>query len=440
MEERHGQPHVRIRGVSKRFGSVHALSDVTLDIPRGSFTTFLGPSGCGKTTLLRTIAGFYEPDAGTIGIGDRCVNGVPSHLRGAVMVFQDYALFPHLSAADNIAYGLKVKRLPGSEIARRVERIADFLSVGPLLSRRPGQLSGGQQQRIALARALVMEPEVLLLDEPLSNLDAKLRESIRAELRRMQKTLGITTIYVTHAQVEALSLSDLVVVMNHGKVVQAASPREVYFSPVNRFVASFVGMANLIEARVVDASPTAITCDAGGILIRAAGHVVPATGALAPGAAGAGTPGAPGAAGHGGPAAGALAPGAAGVLTPGAAGAGTPGALASRAAGSPGALAPGTPVVLSLRPEHLHIEAAGPATLADGTDADPPDNGTCTSLPGVVASSLFEGSRVRYWVRAGNHELVVDEYERGEILENGAAVRVSFARDAAHLMREDGDG
>jgi ABC-type Fe3+/spermidine/putrescine transport system ATPase subunit len=263
------QPHVRIRKINKAFGRVQALFGVSLDIPRGSFTTFLGPSGCGKTTLLRTIAGLYEPDAGTIDIGGRLVNGTPSHLRGAVMVFQDYALFPHLSAEDNIAYGLKVKRLPGPEIGKRVSRIAAYLSVEELLSRRPAQLSGGQQQRVALARALVMEPEVLLLDEPLSNLDARLRETIRAELRRMQKSLRITTIYVTHDQTEALSMSDQVVVMDHGRVIQVGPPREVYFAPVNRFVASFVGTANLLDARVAETSSSHIICDADGVRLRA---------------------------------------------------------------------------------------------------------------------------------------------------------------------------
>lgn len=264
------EPHVRIQGVSKSFGRTRALDNVSLEVPQGSFTTFLGPSGCGKTTLLRTIAGFYEPETGTISIGGRLMNGVASHLRSAVMVFQDYALFPHLSAAENIVYGLKVRKTPPSQIRERLSRIAVQLSVDGVLSQAPTQLSGGQQQRVALARALVMEPEVLLLDEPLSNLDAKLRVSIRAELRRLQTSLGITTIYVTHDQTEALAMSDQVVVMNKGEIVQVGTPRQVYFAPRNSFVASFVGMANLFPARVVEVSTTEVLCEAQGLRIRGA--------------------------------------------------------------------------------------------------------------------------------------------------------------------------
>jgi ABC-type Fe3+/spermidine/putrescine transport system ATPase subunit len=264
-----GNVHVRIQGISKSFGRVHALANVSLEIPRGSFTTFLGPSGCGKTTLLRTIAGFCAAETGSVFIGERRMNDVPSHLRGAVMVFQDYALFPHLSAAENIAYGLKVERRSPSEIQVRLSRIASYLSIEGLLARSPSQLSGGQQQRVALARALIMEPQVLLLDEPLSNLDARLRVSIRAELRRIQKNLGITTIYVTHDQTEALAMSDQVVVMNKGEIVQIGSPREIYFAPASPFVASFVGMANLFDARVVTAASPYFLFDADGLRIPA---------------------------------------------------------------------------------------------------------------------------------------------------------------------------
>jgi ABC-type Fe3+/spermidine/putrescine transport system ATPase subunit len=264
-----GNVHVRIQGISRSFGQVHALKNVSLEIPRGSFTTFLGPSGCGKTTLLRTIAGFCAAETGSIFIGDKRMNDVPSHLRGAVMVFQDYALFPHLSAAENIAYGLKVEKRSPAEIQSRLSRIASYLSIEGLLAQSPAQLSGGQQQRVALARALIMEPQVLLLDEPLSNLDARLRVSIRAELRRIQKNLGITTIYVTHDQTEALAMSDEVVVMNKGEIVQVGSPREIYFAPASPFVASFVGMANLFDARVVDASSPCFVFDAEGLRISA---------------------------------------------------------------------------------------------------------------------------------------------------------------------------
>ena len=244
--------HLKIANVSKRFGDVQALDNVSIDIPKGSFTTFLGPSGCGKTTMLRTIAGFYEADQGEISIGGRLINNVPSHQRNAIMVFQDYALFPHMNIKGNIAYGLKIQKIPEKEIVSRVENTMQYLGIQGLGDRTPGQISGGQQQRVALARALVMEPEVLLLDEPLSNLDAKLRMTIRAELRQLQKRLGITTIYVTHDQAEALALSDQIAVMNAGKKVQIGSPWEIYYQPVNPFVADFVGTANLLEGHVIE--------------------------------------------------------------------------------------------------------------------------------------------------------------------------------------------
>jgi ABC-type Fe3+/spermidine/putrescine transport system ATPase subunit len=244
--------HLKIANVSKRFGHVQALDNVSIDIPKGSFTTFLGPSGCGKTTMLRTIAGFYEADQGEIAIGDRVINNVPSHQRNAIMVFQDYALFPHMNIAENIAYGLKIQKMPEEEIRTKVEKTMQYLGIQGLEKRSPGQISGGQQQRVALARALVMEPEVLLLDEPLSNLDAKLRMNIRAELRQLQKRLGITTIYVTHDQAEALALSDQIAVMNQGKIVQIGSPWEIYYQPINTFVADFVGTANLFKGKVIE--------------------------------------------------------------------------------------------------------------------------------------------------------------------------------------------
>jgi ABC-type Fe3+/spermidine/putrescine transport system ATPase subunit len=260
--------HLRIERVSKSFARVQALKEVSLDIPRGSFTTFLGPSGCGKTTLLRTIAGFYEVEKGRISIGERLINDVPSHLRGAIMVFQDYALFPHMSIRENIVYGLKIKKLSPQEIEQRLAKTISYLGVGELLGRSPAQISGGQQQRVALARALVMEPEVLLLDEPLSNLDAKLRINIRAELRQLQKRLGITTVYVTHDQAEALALSDQVAVMNEGCIVQVGSPWEIYFKPNTVFVASFVGTANLLEGRIQTRSLDGAVVDVGGLQLR----------------------------------------------------------------------------------------------------------------------------------------------------------------------------
>ena len=262
------EAHIRIVGACKSFGSVEALKDVSIDIPKGSFTTFLGPSGCGKTTMLRTIAGFYDLQKGEIYIGDRRINDVPSHKRNAIMVFQDYALFPHMNIAANIAYGLRINKVAAEEIRRRVESTSQYLGIQGLEMRSPGEISGGQQQRVALARALVMEPEVLLLDEPLSNLDAKLRMNIRAELRQLQKRLGISTVYVTHDQAEALALSDQIAVMDKGRIIQTGSPWEIYYKPKNNFVADFVGTANLISGQVREASPASVIFDVGDAEVR----------------------------------------------------------------------------------------------------------------------------------------------------------------------------
>ena len=242
--------HIALRHLTKRFGAVPAVRDVSLDIPRGSFTTFLGPSGCGKTTILRTLAGFYDPDAGDVFINGRRVNDVPSHKRHAAMVFQDYALFPHMTVAENVAYGLKLAGLRGDALAAKVGKVMADLGLHGLGERMPGMLSGGQQQRVALARVLVMEPEVLLLDEPLSNLDAKLRVTIRAELRQIQRRLGITTVYVTHDQEEALAISDRIAVMHQGEVIQYGTPWDIYYKPASVFVADFVGTANFLRGRV----------------------------------------------------------------------------------------------------------------------------------------------------------------------------------------------
>jgi ABC-type Fe3+/spermidine/putrescine transport system ATPase subunit len=260
--------HLTISHVSKRFGPVEVLKDISLEIPKGCLMTLLGPSGCGKTTMLRTIAGFYSADRGEIRIGERVINDVPSHQRNAIMVFQDYALFPHMTVGENIAYGLRLKKLPHDEIRRRVDRTSAYLGISGLEHRTPGQISGGQQQRVALARALVMEPEVLLLDEPLSNLDAKLRMNIRAELRQLQQSFGITTIYVTHDQSEALALSDFITVMNDGRVVQVGSPREIYYRPRTAFVADFIGTANLIAGSVRTIDGRDLTVQAGGAVLR----------------------------------------------------------------------------------------------------------------------------------------------------------------------------
>ena len=246
---------VGIRGVVKRFGAVTAVSAVDLTVADGELFTLLGPSGCGKTTLLRLLAGFYQPDAGTIQFGDRVVNGLPPYERRIGMVFQNYALWPHMTVAENVCYGLRLRRLNGEEIARRLHEGLRKVNLVGFESRYPGQLSGGQQQRVALARALVLNPEILLLDEPLSNLDAKIRVQVRAEIRRLQQELRITTIYVTHDQEEALSLSDRVAVMRDGHVLQVGPPRELYERPRTRFVADFVGTNNLVPGEVQGAEP-----------------------------------------------------------------------------------------------------------------------------------------------------------------------------------------
>jgi ABC-type Fe3+/spermidine/putrescine transport system ATPase subunit len=261
--------HVRLLHLSKRFpgGAAAAVDDVTLEVPRASFTTLLGPSGCGKTTTLRTIAGFYEPDAGDIFIGSRRVNDVPVHRRRTAMVFQDYALFPHMTVADNVGYGLRLARVDGDTLRKRVRETMAFVDLIGLEQRYPNQLSGGQQQRVALARALVMNPEVLLLDEPLSNLDARLRVSIRTELIAIQRQLGITTIYVTHDQDEALAMSDWVAVMNQGRVVQWGTPWEVYYQPRTPFMAEFVGSVNLVWAPVIATSEDTVSVRLGGAAV-----------------------------------------------------------------------------------------------------------------------------------------------------------------------------
>jgi iron(III) transport system ATP-binding protein len=243
--------NIGIREVTRRFGGVTAVDAVSLEIADGELFTLLGPSGCGKTTLLRLVAGFYRPDGGAIVFGERVVNDVPPHARNIGMVFQNYALWPHMTVLQNVAYGLRLRRLPAEALRARVAEGLRKVNLVGLESRYPGQLSGGQQQRVALARALVLNPDILLLDEPLSNLDAKIRVQVRAEIRRLQQELRITTVYVTHDQEEALSLSDRVAVMREGRVLQVGVPRDLYERPRSRFVADFVGTNNLIPGTAV---------------------------------------------------------------------------------------------------------------------------------------------------------------------------------------------
>ncbi len=238
--------------VTKRFGKTVAMDRVSLEIEEGELFTLLGPSGCGKTTTLRVIAGFEFPDEGRVFFDDEDVTYLKPYKRNTAMVFQNYALWPHMTVYDNIAYGLRLRKLPKEEIDRRVKEVLSLVKLEGLEKRYPNQLSGGQQQRVALARALVVQPKVLLLDEPLSNLDAKLRVGMREEIKKLQKELGITTIYVTHDQEEAMSISDRMAVMNRGRVMQVGTPRDIYFHPRNLFTAWFIGRSNIFEATVLD--------------------------------------------------------------------------------------------------------------------------------------------------------------------------------------------
>ncbi len=244
---------VRIRTVdlTKRFGEVVAVDHVTLEIKDGEFFTLLGPSGCGKTTFLRCIAGLELPDEGKVYFDDQDMTEVPPHKRDTGMVFQNYALWPHMNVFDNIAYGLKIRGYKKDEIRRKVLEVLKLVKLEGLEKRTPHQLSGGQQQRVALARAIVVNPKVLLFDEPLSNLDAKLRIEMRAELKRLQRELGVTTIYVTHDQEEAMSISDRIAIMNQGRVMQIGTPQEIYKHPKNEFVARFIGQGTFLHGEVV---------------------------------------------------------------------------------------------------------------------------------------------------------------------------------------------
>ena len=240
-------PALKIQGVRKSYGQVVAVAGVDLVVDEGEFFTLLGPSGSGKTTLLRLIAGFERPDAGRIELGGRDVTGLPPYARDTNTVFQDYALFPHMSVAQNIGYGLRIKGVPRREREKRVQRALEMVRLAALGNRRPNQLSGGQRQRVALARAVINEPEVLLLDEPLGALDLKLRQEMQIELKQIQKEVGITFVYVTHDQEEALTMSDRMAVMSNGLIEQIGPPVEVYEQPATEFVAGFIGISNVLQ-------------------------------------------------------------------------------------------------------------------------------------------------------------------------------------------------
>ncbi|GMR10283.1 MAG: ABC transporter ATP-binding protein [Anaerolineae bacterium] len=258
---------IRLQNLSKQFKEVLAVDDVTLDVEPGTLVCLLGPSGCGKTTTLRMIAGFEDPTSGQVLIGDEDVTELPPYARPTAMVFQSYALFPHMSIYENIAYGLKARRTPKKEIPGMVQEVMALMELEGQEEKSPAQLSGGQQQRVALARALVIRPKVLLFDEPLSNLDAQLRVRMRGELRDIQHRLGITSVYVTHDQEEAFSIADLVAIMNKGKLTQLGSPIDLYRRPADRFVAEFVGLSNVVPAELVQSN-------AEGAVIRVLGQEI----------------------------------------------------------------------------------------------------------------------------------------------------------------------
>ena len=251
MSDLQESPTVELRGVTKRFGDFTAVRDVSLTIQRGEFLTLLGPSGCGKTTLLRMLSGFESPTDGSIFLDGVEVTSLPPNQRDVNQVFQSYALFPHLTVQENIAFGLEMKRVRKAERIQKVRRVIDLVALQGMETRRPSSLSGGQRQRVALARAIVCEPKVLLLDEPLSALDAKLRQQMQGELKQLQRRLGITFVFVTHDQGEALTMSDRIAVVSEGRIEQLGTPHEIYHQPRTRFVAEFVGQANLLPAEVI---------------------------------------------------------------------------------------------------------------------------------------------------------------------------------------------
>ncbi len=263
---------VALRGLTKRFGSLTVLDNVSLTVEHGKLVCLLGPSGCGKTTALRLIAGFMEPTAGEIALGERVVSSpvrtLPPEQRNVSMVFQSYALWPHMTVAQNVAYGLEIRKLDRASIGKKVDAILATTRLAPLAGRYPGELSGGQQQRVALARALIVEPETLLLDEPLSNLDANLREEMRFEVRRLHDTYRYTTVYVTHDQSEAMTTADLIAVMNAGRIEQLGTPQQVYEQPRSEFTARFLGGSNILRGKALDATRiafagTAVECSGG---------------------------------------------------------------------------------------------------------------------------------------------------------------------------------
>jgi spermidine/putrescine transport system ATP-binding protein len=367
--DQNGQPSVRLDDVTKQFDDFTAVDEIELDIGKGEFFTLLGPSGCGKTTTLRMVAGFEEPTEGRVLIDSDDVAGLPPHKRPTNTVFQSYALFPHLSVGENVAFGLKRKGVESAEITRRVDEELERVGLAKEKNRRPAQLSGGQQQRVALARALVNLPKVLLLDEPLGALDLKLRKGLQVELKRIQREVGITFVYVTHDQEEALTMSDRIGVMNFGRLEQVASPEEIYERPATSFVAGFIGVSNLMPGVVASAA-------GGNVRVKLDSGIEVDTGGDAAG------------------------------------------------------LRDGERCNAVVRPEKLHIEAAGET-----------QNGR-PSIDGTVESSLYLGTATQLIVRlADGVPLTVMVPNAGDAAKEhapggGATVRLSWAPEHMHIVRE----
>ncbi len=273
--ENDSMPALRLERIVKRYGKVKAVDDLSLEVQEGELLTLLGPSGCGKTTVLRCVSGFVRPDDGQIYLGDRKITEIPTEKRRIGLVFQNYALWPHMTVFDNLAFGLQIKRLTKDVIKQKVEGSLALVQLGGLEDRFPRQLSGGQQQRVALARALVLQPDILLLDEPLSNLDALLREQMRFEIAQIHKHAGITTIYVTHDQTEAMVISDRIAVMEKGRIMQLGNPMEIYSKPANKFVAGFMGTTNFLHGKVakIDKEYAVVTTE-DGLEITGRGHSI----------------------------------------------------------------------------------------------------------------------------------------------------------------------
>ena len=361
--------HVTKRFTTKKLGTITAVNDFNLTVNEGECFSFLGPSGCGKSTTLRMIAGFEDLSEGEIELCGRLVSVkekniyVPPEERGLGMVFQAFAVWPHMNIFENVAFPLEIRKLPKSEIVQRVKEALHHTSLDGMEEVYPSDLSGGQQQRIALARAIVTNPKVMLLDEPLSNLDAKLRVDVRTELRQIQQKLGITTIYVTHDQDEALSMSDIIAVMRSGHIEQIGSPWEIYFRPANRFVADFVGTVNFLTARIVSAEGGTVAADHNGMLLQIPTEVP---------------------------------------------------------------VEPGETVTLVVRPECIRLAEPG-ESVPEGK-----------SLEGQIENYSFLGRMIRYWVRVGEEQFIIDDANVDLTGARSGAVRLCLNTGKLHILKDGG--